>query len=189
MISSERVLDAESDPGSASRFRPRSISGHAATYIPGTRESPYVSCPICPLGKRNSAHDVQRPATAFWTSQSLERGPQGKESGRRFSRVEETVSGQDRAQAESVNGLAAKGADKSDFVGASDTPSRRAFLGGVGKKAAYIVPVISMLPARSAFAAGSAGSAVVSCVAQNDPCIADTDCCSGMCQSFMCTGM
>ena len=64
--------------------------------------------------------------------------------------------------------------------------TRRDFLGRVGKRAAFIVPVVWTLTAQDAQAAGSNPSASPSCVPHGGLCAMDSDCCSGNCTGNEC---
>ncbi len=71
---------------------------------------------------------------------------------------------------------------------AADTTSRRSFLGDVGKKAAYVTPIVLTLTARQAVALGSNPSDTPSagCLEAGSLCGADGDCCSGKCTGGVC---
>lgn len=66
--------------------------------------------------------------------------------------------------------------------------TRRRFLGGAGKKAAFVVPVVWTLSAPKAMAAGSNPSANPSCATDGEICVTNTDCCSNVCAFGQCVG-
>lgn len=70
--------------------------------------------------------------------------------------------------------------------GASTT--RRKFLGGAGKKAAFVVPVVWTLSAQKAMAGASNPSANPSCATDGEICVTNTDCCSDVCAFGRCIG-
>ena len=71
---------------------------------------------------------------------------------------------------------------------AAATTSRRGFLGDVGKKAAYVTPIVLTLTARQAVALGSNPSDTPSaaCLDPGELCGTDEDCCSGKCTGGVC---
>ncbi len=62
------------------------------------------------------------------------------------------------------------------------TTTRRSFLGNVGKKTAYITPVLLTLTAAPAMATGHAAS----CAPAGGSCTTDNDCCSNSCTGGIC---
>jgi hypothetical protein len=66
--------------------------------------------------------------------------------------------------------------------------TRRGFLGDIGKKTAYITPVVLTLTAQRALALGSHPSANPSaeCLDTGELCEDDPDCCSGQCTGGVC---
>jgi hypothetical protein len=56
----------------------------------------------------------------------------------------------------------------------------------VGTKGVFIVPVVWTLTAQQAQAAGSNPSANPSCIGDGEPCVLDSDCCSGECSFGFC---
>ncbi|MGD2111251.1 MAG: hypothetical protein PVI86_17880 [Phycisphaerae bacterium] len=72
--------------------------------------------------------------------------------------------------------------------GGTTTTTRRGFLGGTGKKAAFIVPAVWTLSAPKAMAAGSNPSANPSCATDGEICVTNTDCCSDVCAFGRCVG-
>lgn len=71
-----------------------------------------------------------------------------------------------------------------DGAESSVTTTRRAFFGDVGKKAAYITPVLLTLSASSA----AAGSRNPSCQRTGSPCTIDDDCCGSLTCTFSVCG-
>ena len=61
-------------------------------------------------------------------------------------------------------------------TGGPTLSTRRKFLASAGKKAAFIVPVVTSLTAQEALAAGSYG-----CSPYGAPCVVDEDCCDLNC--------
>jgi hypothetical protein len=59
--------------------------------------------------------------------------------------------------------------------------SRRTFLGNVGKRAAFVVPIVMTLTAEQARAAPS-------CAPNGAACTSDSDCCSNKCTAMSCEG-
>lgn len=64
--------------------------------------------------------------------------------------------------------------------------NRRAFLLSVGRRAAWVSPILLTLSARQVRAAGSNPSAAPSCLGTNESCVVDSDCCSNDCQTGAC---
>lgn len=62
------------------------------------------------------------------------------------------------------------------------TSTRRAFLGGAGRKALFAAPIIVTLSAQQALAAGSR---TVSCTLSGDACVTNEECCSATCTGGM----
>ena len=60
--------------------------------------------------------------------------------------------------------------------------TRRAFLGGVARKAAYVAPAVLAMSTHRADAGG------ISCKPLGSPCVADLECCSLNCRFNMGTG-
>jgi len=67
-------------------------------------------------------------------------------------------------------------------VDAAPARSRRAFLMGVGRKAAYMTPVVLTLAAAPALASPHSAS----CKPIAGSCDSDNDCCSGNCEGGFC---
>ena len=66
--------------------------------------------------------------------------------------------------------------------------TRREFLANVGKKAAYIAPIVMTLTASQA-RAGSAADFDSTCGEKDSPCTDAFDCCCGDCMGGECTTM
>ena len=66
----------------------------------------------------------------------------------------------------------------------TETPTRRSFLKAVGKKAAYITPIVMTMSAKTALA-GASKPFDSTCGDTGSPCVVDGDCCAGL----TCTGM
>jgi hypothetical protein len=67
-----------------------------------------------------------------------------------------------------------------------DATTRRAFLGNVGRKAAFAIPVILSLTAQEAQAAPSGAATGSSTAAAGESCWFDSDCQSALCTGGVC---
>jgi len=72
--------------------------------------------------------------------------------------------------------------------GLRSATTRRGFLGGAGKKAAFVVPVVWTMSAQKTMAGGSNPSANPSCATGDEICVTNTDCCSNVCAFGRCVG-
>lgn len=83
------------------------------------------------------------------------------------------------------------GSRRDDTETASERSSglaRRAFLKSAGKKACWVAPTVWTISARQTLAAGSHPSANPSCMAFNEDCVTNADCCSNNCFAGKCAG-
>ncbi len=73
--------------------------------------------------------------------------------------------------------------DRHHRAGAASKPTRRGFLVEVGKKSAYITPLVLTLAARPAMATAPWPS---DCEPPGSPCEANEDCCTNDCTAMTC---